>query len=137
MLQINAAQGNADLRTVCLQEEYSNLILETGMRKPLSSLTLVDKDELCKTLCHYYIFLRGQCELDQFVEGLTTYGVLDMMRKCPRLMEPLFVASQESQLSKGILVYILHSFLWKSQYTLWAFTCNHRCPQEHAGAYIY
>ena len=27
------------------------------------------------------LILKGQCELDQFVEGLTTYGVLDMMSK--------------------------------------------------------
>lgn len=46
--------------------------------------------------------LRGQCELDQFVEGLNTYGILDMIREHPQHMEPLLVAHQ-SQLNKGVL----------------------------------
>lgn len=74
-------------------------MVETGTRKPLSLLTLDDKEELIKTLCHYCVLLRGQCELDQFVEGLRTYGMLEMIRNYPLLMEPLFV-SQKDQLDK-------------------------------------
>lgn len=54
-------------------------------------LELHDKKDLRSTLLHYYTFLRGQVELDQFVEGLHTYSVLTMIREYPSLMKPLFV----------------------------------------------
>lgn len=81
-------------------------MLETGFCKPLLLVTLDDKNELRSTLRQYYTFLKGQCELDQFMEGLKTYGLLDSIQGYPQLMKPLFV-HHNYELTKGqrLLVY--------------------------------
>ena len=100
---ICATQSDEALREVVQNEEFSSLILETGLCKPLPMLKLEDKEVLCTTLCHYFTMLRGQCELDQFIVGLMTCGVLQMVCKHPELMKkPISVAKKRSPLSKGV-----------------------------------
>ena len=90
-------------------EEFSSLLFETGYRKPLITLQVDDKGELASTLRQYYTILRGQVELDQFIEGLNTYNLLSMVRQHPDQFKRMFVQDEGVQLSKGVHV-LGHNF---------------------------
>lgn len=77
------------------------MILETGFRRPLIRITLQDKESLQSTLRHYYSFISVKAEIDQFAEGLATFGVLDMIRQHSQFMRPLFVSVAREKLNKG------------------------------------
>ncbi len=90
------------VRTVFEDEDCVSLLLETGFHKPLLSLTVADKPSICTTLKYYHAFVKVKAELDQFVEGLKALGVLELTRKHPDLMRPLFVDVIDCQkLTKG------------------------------------
>lgn len=46
-------------------------------------VTLEDKDEFTRCICLHYLILSTQSEIDQFVKGLATNGVLDVIRNNP------------------------------------------------------
>lgn len=82
------------MREIFLDDERASILVdETGFRKSLTLLTLEDREELIVILCQHYTLIRGRMELDQFVEGLRTHKVLDMVRAEPLLMKPLFVST--------------------------------------------
>ena len=68
----------------------SNTLLETGFRKPMSSLRMEDKVAIKKTVLANMI-LKVKPELDQFGDGLRTCGILDAVRRHPGLMAQLFL----------------------------------------------
>ena len=47
----------------------------------------------------YYTVLRSRLVLDQLAEGLSVLGVLDAMKRYPKLMEPLFVGGKQKPLT--------------------------------------
>ena len=71
-------------------------------------IKLDDKEELLLTLHQYHTMIRGQVELDQFVYGLKTFMLLDLIRE-PQLMKPLFVSHQGIQLSKGLTFFLCNA----------------------------
>ena len=61
----------------------------TGYKKPVSQLTLCDRQEIIETLkCHSIKVTIP--EMNQFAEGLQSLGVLTYMKKYPHLRQ-LFV----------------------------------------------
>ena len=90
------------MREIFQNEDFCTLTTDTGYRKPLTVITLNDREELVITLRQYHTFIRGQVELNQFVEGLNAYGFLRMVRGHPELMKPLFVAHAGIKLTKGV-----------------------------------
>ncbi|MDA8002265.1 MAG: hypothetical protein MPL62_13375 [Alphaproteobacteria bacterium] len=71
-------------------------------------INLDDRVELILTLRQYHTIIKGQVEMDQFIDGLNAYQLLDMMRAQPELMKPLLVSQQEIQLTKGICMCIIN-----------------------------
>ena len=41
-----------ELRDIFLEDDYCTVVAETGYNKPLSQLSLLDRDELCKMVVH-------------------------------------------------------------------------------------
>lgn len=74
---------------------------ETGYRKALARISLEDREEIVLILRQFYTLVRVKPELDQFIDGLKTLELLDMVREHPQLLRPLFVAGTPVQLSKG------------------------------------
>ena len=62
-------------------------MLETGYRKPLSSLVMLDKAAIQKTL-RAHVLLKVKPELDRVCEGLKTCGVMESTLQYPSLMAP-------------------------------------------------
>ena len=61
------------------------------VQQALSQLSLLDRDELCKTVKDYHTLVKILPEMDQFCAVLQTLGVLDMLCKYPEIMQPLFI----------------------------------------------
>lgn len=97
-VQIDNSIDDDQLRSL-FDEEMSSVLFDTGFRKPISAITVLDKRNLSSSIKLYYTILRGLPELEQFMEGLgdITGG---MIANSPALMKPLFV-HQPSSLSKS------------------------------------
>jgi hypothetical protein len=48
----------------------SDLLQQTGYRKPVTNITLTDRPGLMSVLVDYHIMARSKAELDQFCQGL-------------------------------------------------------------------
>ena len=59
-----------------------------GYTKPV--VTLQDKDEFLKAISLHAIVLASLHELDKFIQGLTTCGILELIRANPELFCPHF-----------------------------------------------
>lgn len=91
-----------EFRDIFLEDDYCTLVAETGYSKSLSQLSLLDRDELCKTVKDYHTLVKILPEMDQFCAGLQTLGVLDMLCKYPEIMQHLFIqAGSRKKLDKG------------------------------------
>ena len=58
-------------------------------------VTLQEKDEFLKAISLHAIVLASLHELDQFIQGLTTCGILEMIRANPELFRPIFQLSKK------------------------------------------
>ena len=92
-------ESDESLRECFKEEPFESLMLDTGFRKPLSSLAISDKEEIISILTAN-VLLKVKPELDQFIEGLDTCGVLGAMRKSPQLMK-VFLTHTTVDLTPG------------------------------------
>ena len=58
---------------------------------------------MCSTLKQYHTITKVKAELDQFLEGLETMGVLCMTKQHSDVMKVFFVASDNTKLQRGEL----------------------------------
>lgn len=56
--QINSACSEDALREVLMGEEVLDSILEAGFTKPISSVTLLEKNDIVSTITTYHLFLK-------------------------------------------------------------------------------
>ena len=103
-MQIDDAEDADDLRAVFGMDESAELLLSTGFRKPICQLIIEDKECLRSVLLDYHCLLKVKAEMDQFAEGLMSLGVLEMMKRYPELLSPLFVDAGSPPLSPGICI---------------------------------
>ena len=87
------------LRSTFDDPDYELLMLETGFRRPLSTLVMADLCLVVKTVKNH-LLMRVKGEMDQFLEGLADCGVGEMVRKHPDLMAPRFLHT-DVQLNRG------------------------------------
>lgn len=90
------------MRAVFDEYEFELVLLETGYRKPLSSLLLSDRPAIVKTL-KIHVLVKVKPELDQFIDGLNMYGILESIKKYPSLMAQYFTHIA-APLTVGMLV---------------------------------
>ena len=76
------ADTDESLCSIFDDSDYELALMETGYRKPLSTLVLADRSTIVQTLRNY-AFLRVKPELDQFREGLASCGVAGAIYKEP------------------------------------------------------
>lgn len=53
-IQIRDVSTVTEFRDIFLEDDYCILVAETGYGKPLSQLSLLERDELCKTVKDYH-----------------------------------------------------------------------------------
>ena len=74
-------------------DEGLDLLVATGFRKPVCSLTLSDRPSVINALLNYHLIAKVKTELDQFREGLDTFGFFYMVKRDPDIWKPFFVFS--------------------------------------------
>ena len=70
-----------------------DLLIQTGFRKAISSLTLDDVENVSSALIDFHCMLKVKAAMDQFRDGLKCLGLLYMLEENPSLWKPLFVSS--------------------------------------------
>lgn len=68
-----------------------SFITEAGYMKTLSKLCLDDVSALVSTLITYHLFIKVKAHMDQFHEGLESFGFGSYISKYYFLLRPLFV----------------------------------------------
>ena len=87
------------MKEIFTDEENQLLLLETGYRKPLCTLTCDDKAAIKTAIRDYHTLVKIKPEIDQFADGLKVLNVLEHMKKYPSMMAPLFVDEGDAYLS--------------------------------------
>ena len=77
-----------------LYSENFALISESGFCKPYCNVTLDDRVIVRKMLCLHQVITKCLAELQQFLSGLESLGVLQSMKKYPHLFRSYFVREQ-------------------------------------------
>lgn len=67
----------------------------------MCDLTLEDASMIKSSLIDYHCILKVKAEMDQFLEGLTSLGILDAIKSQPEVMKPLFVAENSERITAG------------------------------------
>ena len=106
-MQVRSAEDDAILRSACLSEV--DMIIDAGYSKPVSVITIDEKDELAQVLRVHYTLLKNKAEMDQLKNGLSELGVGEAMNKYPDLLEQLFLAAKSTPLTAGIYNYYISS----------------------------
>ena len=81
-------------------DEGEALLSETGFRKPLSQLTISDRQPIIDMLLDYYIMVKVKAEMDQCLQVL---GFLKVLQENPQLFRQYFM-NVEVPLTAGIII---------------------------------
>lgn len=65
--------------------------MATGYRKPVCNISLNDCSGIISALLNYHLLAKVKAELDQFKEGLNTFGFIDIVASNPNIWKPYFV----------------------------------------------
>ena len=60
-----------------------DVVCESGYAKPLTNITLHDKNEIIRAVFFHQALYRGLAELDQLRKGLNVLGISDEMAQNP------------------------------------------------------
>ena len=82
---------------------HSDLICESGYRKPIATSTLANKQEIVTTVFLHQTMYSYLAELNQLKNGLNVLGVVDEMSKSPGLLLDFFTSVNYVKLTAGLL----------------------------------
>lgn len=66
------------------------MLVDCGFTKPLATIKSTDVSQLVKCASLHSTLLRIKSELDQFISGLHSSGVLEAIREYPSFFSPMF-----------------------------------------------
>ena len=84
-------ENDDDVTLIFDMDEALDLLVATGFRKPVCSLSKSDCSSIASTLLDYHFVFKVNSEMDQYKDGLNTFGLLDNLRCNPELWKPYFV----------------------------------------------
>ena len=94
-MQLDEAENDDDVKLIFAVDKISELILETGYRKPFCRLIMAHRSELIAAMVDYHCMIKVKAAMDQYIEGLQSLKVLDLVRKFPSFSRPFFVAKNK------------------------------------------
>lgn len=92
-------QNAISIEEIRAYSEGTDILAHVGYTTPLFRIT--QKRKICQSIHEYYCVNRIKQELDQFKEGLKSYGLLDAVQKHQELFKQLFHANSKSYLTAG------------------------------------
>lgn len=84
-------EDDDDVRRIFEMDDALDLLLVTGYRKAVCSLTQYDCSRIINSLIDYHLLFKVKSEMDQYREGLRTFGLLEKLKKDSELWKPFFV----------------------------------------------
>ena len=69
-LQVKDVSTVTKLSDIFPEDNYCTLVAETGYNMPLSQLSSLDRNELCKMVKDYHTLVKILAEMDRFCAGL-------------------------------------------------------------------
>ena len=98
-LQLESTSSDEELRQL-LTSENSDIVYDSGFATPVSTIHTDNIPDIVKAVCLHTTVLSVKAELDQVAEGLQLFGILNLIRDHPLVMQSLFVLNpQDSQLT--------------------------------------
>ena len=95
-LQLEDAENDDDVKVIFNVDEAADLLYATGFRKAVCGLGLQHVSIIKSSLIDYHCLLKVEkAEMDQFLEGLSTFGILDAIKNKPDVMKPVCGADDE------------------------------------------
>lgn len=86
-------QEQEDLTTFReLLASHTNIIFDSGYRRPTTTATLLDKQETINTIFIHQTIYSCLAKLDQLNAGLNVLGVVDELSKSPNLLIDFFMS---------------------------------------------
>lgn len=82
--------------------EELDLLLASGFTKPPSTLSWDDRVILVQSLTLHHVILESKAEIDQFIDGLKCFGILDNIKEHPLLLKS-FLCLRTNILTSGEL----------------------------------
>ena len=79
----------------------SDILFDSGYRRPTTTATLEDKREIMNTIFLHQTIYSCLAELDQLKEGLNVLGIIDEMMKNPDLLINFFTSVNAKNLTAG------------------------------------
>ena len=104
--QVNECTTDDELVRLFQAEEMLDPLLEANYSKPVTHLTLSDRNEINQTLADFHCYMKRKACMDQFMEGLDAVGVARFVRSYPALMEPLFFKGCSTPLNPGKILFL-------------------------------
>ena len=101
IVQQNSNAEEEDVLKKCCSDG-TDIIIEAGYTKPLTLVTLAEKDSLIKTIKIHFTILKCKAELDQLKSGLSIMGVGEALCSHSDLLSPLFISTKATSLTHGI-----------------------------------
>jgi hypothetical protein len=96
----------------CDEEEFTKIclahmdeIIDSGYTKPVSTISLDDRESLTQCLKKHLCILKTKGELDQLKSGLNSLGVGRAMEQFPNIMSSLFLEEETEHLTAGVYIY--------------------------------
>ena len=110
-MQLHNAKNDEDIKVLFAMDEAPDLLITTGIRKPVSHLTISDRFNPSATLFNYQLMAKAKVEVDQFCEGLNILGFLKAMRVTPNIFESDFTQIVPN-LTQEVLVLLINVFMY-------------------------
>ena len=99
MARLSKVNDDEELREIC--DHNIDILLDVGYTKP--RMTLEDKDDIVKSLVWKTVIGNSMLAISQFVDGISMFGFLDVIRKYPEEARNLFQSAGKKPLSAEVI----------------------------------
>lgn len=82
-------------------DEALDFLCATGYKKAVCTVCMKDKGNILAALLDFHCLLKVKGEMDQFIEGMSSVGVLECIKKHPDVMKQFFVDTPQGKVNAG------------------------------------
>ena len=92
-----------EMRKILDSDEY-DMRYDIGIGQSSSSLELSDLDRIVQAFATHFSVVYVKAELDQLMQGLKAFGILELMCSNPNKMRKLFISGDEVPLTMDMML---------------------------------
>ena len=80
----------------------ADTVIDAGFSKPITNLTLADRDEVIHIIALHHTILKCKAELDDLKNGLGALGVGDMLKYHPDILQSFLTTGSVKPITAGM-----------------------------------